>query len=76
MPDEGNIQECDISLALRVLKPKYRKILIKSGDNEKIDNICKIILNTFNDKISLKESSHEATFSILKLNCFLSTNVV
>lgn len=73
MSAEGATQHRDLSSALRALKPKYRKALLKECDEEKINRICESILDTF-DKISIN-NVHESKFSFLKLHCFFSTNI-
>lgn len=45
----------DLLKALTVLKPKYKKALLKACDEEEIKFICECIHNVLQGKIELKE---------------------
>lgn len=74
MSADGASGDQDLSLALQVLTPKYRKALQREYDEETINRICQNIFDTFS-KIPI-ETIRERKFSFLKFNCFFSTNIV
>lgn len=61
--------------ALQTFKPKYRKILIRSLKTDEINRVCEYLKEIFKDNIPKKEVNQQ-TFSIVKLNCFFSTNAI
>lgn len=73
MSEETTTQHQELSQALQLLTPKYRKVLLRECSEEKIKRICESILDTF-DKINIKDVE-ESKFSFLKLNCLFSLNV-
>lgn len=59
--------------ALQTFKPKYRKILLRTLKKEEINRICEYIKEIFKDNTPNKEV-RESFSSIVKLNCFCTTN--
>lgn len=73
MSEETVNQGRELSVALQVLTPKYRKALLRECSEEKIKRICESILNTL-DQINI-EDVQESKFRFLKLDCLFSLNV-
>lgn len=61
--------------ALQTFKPKYRKILLRSLKNEDINRVCEYLKELFKENTPNKETRN-SSFSIIKLNCFFSTNLI
>lgn len=73
MCGEGAKQNADLLIALKVLKPKYQKVLMKECDQQKIKHLCESIFTTF-DKTQINDN-RERKIKFFKLRCFYSTNV-
>lgn len=65
-----------LRFALQTFKPKYRKILLRSLKKEEINCVCEYIKEIFKDDTPKYKEAREPILSIVKLNCFFSTNVI
>lgn len=71
--EESSSTRKQLRRALNTFKPKYRKFLLHTLDDEEIDSVCEFVFNIFKDRIHLKNKNY--SFNILRLNCFL-TNII